>query len=187
MIRPHLIRPSLTRTALPLALGVLMAACVSEPEPTFRTGPADPAATSERTPDNRYTVTYRGAPDTPATDVYDLALLRAATITLQKGGDWFEIVTDYSRTDTRKDTAFQADPFARRVQQTANCGVLGCPTSATPELGSDDIEREREGRPFVTQSLEIIVHDGPMPADADGYDAVTTSESIRARYRNAQN
>ncbi|MEO1474946.1 MAG: hypothetical protein AAFS13_01075 [Pseudomonadota bacterium] len=159
-----------------------LAACVSQDLTPF---PADnnPASVSERSEDDKYTVVYRGSPDMPASEVLDLALLRASAITLQKGGDWFEIVTDYSRTDTRKQTAFQADPFARRVQQTANCGVLGCTTSATPEEGSGDIERIRESRPFITQSLEILVHYGAMPVGADGYDAVATSESVRAQYQ----
>ncbi|MEM7660858.1 MAG: hypothetical protein AAF292_01310 [Pseudomonadota bacterium] len=171
-------RPQLALTAAAL----ILSACVSQDITPF---PAayDPAAASERSPDDRYTVVYRGSPDMPASEVLDLALLRASTITLQKEGDWFEVVTDYSRTDTRKETAFQADPFARRVQQTANCGVLGCTTSATPVEGSGDIERIRESRPFVTQSLEIVVHYGEMPVGADGYDAVATSESIRARYQ----
>ncbi|MEM6412101.1 MAG: hypothetical protein AAF683_11265 [Pseudomonadota bacterium] len=171
-------RPHLAVAAAAFALS----ACVSQDLTPF---PAnyDAVSASERAPDDRYTVVYRGSPDMPASEVLDLALLRASAITLQKDGDWFEVVTDYSRTDTRKQTAFQADPFARRVQQTANCGVLGCTTSATPEEGSGDIERVRESQPFVTQSLEIIVHYGDMPVGTDGYDAVATSESIRARYQ----
>lgn len=171
------------RTHLALAAAMLaLTACVSQDVTPF---PAtyDPAAASERAPDDRYTVVYSGSPNAPTSEVYDLALLRASTITLQKGGDWFEVVTDYTHTGTRKETAFQADPFARRVQQTANCGVLGCPTSATPEEGSRDIERVRENQPFVTQSLEIIVHYGEMPFGTDGYDAVSTSDRIRAKYQ----
>ncbi|MEO0883406.1 MAG: hypothetical protein AAFY34_11875 [Pseudomonadota bacterium] len=164
------------------AAAVALSACVSQDVTPFPTA-YDPEATSERAPDDRYTVVYRGAPNAPASEVFDLALLRASTITLQKGGDWFEVVTDYTHTGTRKETAFQADPFARRVQQTANCGVLGCTTSATPVPGSGDIERVRESRPFVTQSLEIVVHYGEMPFGTDGYDAVSTSDRIRARYQ----
>ncbi|MEM9669401.1 MAG: hypothetical protein AAF950_10795 [Pseudomonadota bacterium] len=171
---------------IPPVLAILaMTACVSEDLTPFPTQP-DPSAVAERSPDDKYTVVYRGAPDMPASQVFDLALLRASTITLQKGGDWFEIVTDYSRTETRKQTAFQADPFAQRVQQTANCGVLGCTTSATPEPGSNDIERVRESQPFVTQSLEILVHYGTMPLSADGYEAVATSERIRTQYEKSE-
>lgn len=163
-------------------LGLILAACMSDPYAPVNAS-IDPADISAKSPDNRYTVTYRGSPDASVTDVYDLALLRASTITLQKGGDWFEIVSEYSRTDRRPDSAFQEDPFARRVQQTANCGVLGCTTSAQPEAGSSDIEALQERRAFVTQSFEIVVHEGAVPVGtANAYDAVETSDRVRAKY-----
>ncbi|MEL7453342.1 MAG: hypothetical protein AAGJ50_08245, partial [Pseudomonadota bacterium] len=127
--------------------------------------------------------TYRGAPNANASEVRDLALLRASSITLQKGGDWFEVLTEYSRTEQRTETAFQRDPFANRIAQTADCGVLGCTTSVRPEAGLNDIEGQKTSEPSITQSFEIMVHSGTPPiGNANAYDAVETSEALRARY-----
>lgn len=162
----------------------LLAACVSDPY-AAPLQPVDPSASdvSERSEDNRYTVVYRGSPNTSTSRVYDLALLRAATITLQKEGTWFEILTDYARAETERETVFQQNPLGRSIEQTADCGVLGCTTSARPEPGYPDLEGQSETRAFLTQKFEILVHyDAYNPSTANAYDAVALSDQIRARY-----
>ena len=179
--------PSLPRALAFAALGFL-AGCLADPyaaPPVAASEAADPSA---RAPDDRYSVIYRGSPGQSAEDVYDRALLRAATVTLQKGGGWFEVVTDYARTATEPRTSFERDPFGQRVAQTADCGLLGCTTSARPEPGVTDIERPENLRPVVTQSLEIIVHYDAMPSNAENaYDAVALSDAVRAKYDREEN
>ena len=140
-------------------------------------------AVNAKSEDGRYTVVYRAAPGTTPSKTRDLALLRASTITLQKGGDWFEIVTEYAGTDKDRTTDFERDPFGNQVQLKGECGLLGCPSNSRPEPGFSDADRGRETRISPTHSFEIVVHQNPIPFDAtDAYDAVRTSEDIRARY-----
>lgn len=171
------------RTLLPLILAPLfLAGCASDllvPEaPQGR-----PINATSEPDDGRYTVVYRGAAGTTAAKTRDLALLRASSITLQKGGDWFEVVTEYAGTDKERTSDFERDPFGNQVQLKAECGLLGCPSNARPQPGFSDAERGRETRISPTHSFEIIVHQNPIPFTAtDAYDAVRTSEEVRERY-----
>lgn len=147
-----------------------------------------PVTAREEPADGRYTVTYRGSPSATVAQVRDLALLRAATITLQKGGDWFEVVTDYSRTETQQQSIYQQDPFGERADTRAECGVLGCPSNARPEVGQSDVDPASRQRSFKVQSFEIIVHSGEMPlSGGETYDALVLSNELRERYKTQQN
>lgn len=171
------------RLLLPLMLAPLfLAGCASDflvPE-----APQGRAIAASTEPDDgRYTVIYRGAVGSTAAKTRDLALLRAANITLQKGGDWFEIVTEYAGTDRERTSDFERDPFGNQVQLKGECGLLGCPSNARPQPGFSDADRGRETRISPTHSFEIIVQKNPIPFTAtDAYDAVRTSEEVRARY-----
>lgn len=165
--------------------GLLLGACAGlaydVPEPGPVTAREEPA-------DGRYTVTYRGSPTATVAQVRDLALLRAATITLQKGGDWFEVVTDYTRTETQRQSLYQQDPFGERAETRAACGVLGCPSNARPDVGQGDVDPASQQRSFKVQSFEIEVHSGEMPVSAgETYDALVLSNELRERYRAEQN
>ncbi|MEO9971514.1 MAG: hypothetical protein ABJG15_17085 [Hyphomonadaceae bacterium] len=171
------------RTFLPLILApLLLAGCASDflvpetPQGSATAAPAEPD-------DGRYTVIYRGTPGSTASKTRDLALLRASSITLQKGGDWFEIVTEYAGQDKETTSDFERDPFGNQVQLKGECGLLGCPSNSRPQPGFSDAERGRETRISPTHSFEIIIHENPIPFTAtDGYDAVRTSEEVRERY-----
>ena len=169
-----------------IACGVVFAACGSLqpdiPDP-------GPVTTTEEPEDRRYTVTYRGTSDASADKVRDLALLRAATITLQKGGDWFEVVTDYSRIQNERKSRFERDPFSEAGDIQGDCGVLGCPSRARPDrLGRPDIDPSSLERSYIVQSFEIIVNSGQRPVWKDGtYDAVEISSIMRARYGSEEN
>ena len=137
-----------------------------------------------------YSVTYRGAPSSSAERVRDLALLRAATITLQKGGTWFEVVTDYSRIETREKTRFERDPFREAGEARNNCGVLGCPSRTRPNeiLGQRDFDPADNVRSNIIQSFEIIVNTGQRPFGRENtYDALEISNEMRSRYGERSN
>ncbi len=171
------------RFLLPLALApFLIGGCASDLlVPEAPQGQAIIAA--DEPEDGRYTVVYRAPPGTTPSKTRDLALLRASTITLQKGGDWFEIVTEYAGTDKERTTDFERDPFGNQTQLKGECGLLGCPSNARPEPGFSDADRGRETRVSPTHSFEIVIHDNPIAFDAtEAYDAVRTSEEIRERY-----
>lgn len=165
-----------------LALSISLTACVSDP---YNVPDPGPETTQEEPADRRYTVTFRGAPSSSAERVRDMALLRAASITLQKGGTWFEVVTDYSRIENRQKTRFEVDPFREAGTVSNNCGVLGCPSNARPDqvLGQPDRDPSEAKRTNIVQSFEIIVNSGQRPfGKQDAYDALEISDEIRQRY-----
>ena len=171
-----------------LSVATLLAGCLSAP--AYDTPDPGPITALEEPEDGRYTITYRGAPNFSTAKVRDLALLRAATITLQKGGDWFEVITDYSRTENDKQTRFQQDPFGQSTQSQVNCGVLGCPSTARPDeiLGQQDIDPKAQARSYTIQSFEIIVNTGERPAWKENtYNALQISDEMRQRYSASKN
>lgn len=159
-----------------------LSGCLSDP---YNVPDPGPVATLEEPSDGRYTVTYRGAPSASAEKVRDLALLRAASITLQKGGTWFEVVTEYSRVQEETKTQFQLDPFNENQSVRKECGVLGCPSTARPDelIAPRDKDPKAARKSFPTQSFEIVVHSGERPQYKENtYDAVQVSEEMRQRY-----
>jgi len=171
------------RKLLPLIFAPLMLGACASDFLAPQVPQAQPVRATAEPEDGRYTVVYRGASGTTAARTRDLALLRASNITLQKGGDWFEIITEYAGTDEERTSDFERDPFGNQVQLKGECGLLGCPSNARPQPGFSDAERGRETRVSPTHSFEIIVHQNPMPANnRNAYNAVRTSEDVRARY-----
>lgn len=166
---------------------LLAAGCVSDP---YNVPDPGPVTAIEEPEDGRYSVTYRGASSSSPERVRDLALLRAATITLQKGGTWFEVVTDYSRIENRQITPYERDPFREAGESRSNCGVLGCPSTARPDdiLGQRDYDPADSVRSNIVQSFEIIVNTGQRPFGRENtYDAVEVSTEMRSRYGKRNN
>ena len=169
----------------PLILGFaglcFLAGCQSAPNRVPDPGP--PQASKE--PDDRkYTVTYRGSSADSSERVRDLALLRAATITLQKGGSWFEVVTEFARNQEERTPNFEIDPFSEAGTSRGDCGVLGCPSNADPSrLGKRDRDPQTFKRKFNSHAFEIIVNDGETPFyKENAYDALEISDEIRRKY-----
>lgn len=159
----------------------LLAACQSDPYSIPDPGPATASAEPE---DRRYTVTYRGNSKASAERVRDLALLRASTITLQKGGSWFEVVTEYARNQDERKTNFELDPFSEIGTSRGDCGVLGCPSRADPgAIGKRDRDPATFKRSFNSHAFEIIVNSGQRPVYKENtYDALEVSDELRRKY-----
>lgn len=173
------ITPLLIAIVAPAALVACGTAGYDVPDP-------GPVTAIEEPEDRRYSITYRGTSTASSEKVRDLALLRAATVTLQKGGDWFEIVTDYSRLQNETQSRFERDPFSESGDLQGDCGVLGCPSRARPDrLGQPDVDPESLKRSYIIQSFEIIVNSGERPVWKENtYDAVEISTLMRSRYSN---
>jgi len=173
-------------SVLPLfASTVLLASCAATKPIVPDPGPASALGEPE---DRRYSVTYRGNSDSSVERVRDLALLRAATITLQKGYTWFEVITDYSRIENDQKTRFELDPLRESGTLQNNCGVLGCPSTSQPNdvLGQRDFDPKDAKRTTILQSFEIIVNSGQVPfGNENAYDALLVSDEMRQRYSNA--
>lgn len=78
-----------------VAATALVAACAATPPPYEPAATAsDVGYTDTRIEDNRFRVTYTARSTDPASTAQDLALYRAADLTIQNGFDWFQIVTE---------------------------------------------------------------------------------------------
>ncbi|MGQ9427451.1 CC0125/CC1285 family lipoprotein [Gilvimarinus sp. F26214L] len=91
-----------TRPAAFLLL-VLFAGCATQPLYSPATRPDQPGYWETRLTDTRYRVTFVGRSSTSSEEVKNLALLRAAELTIAAGYDWFRIVDRESSAQTRRD------------------------------------------------------------------------------------
>lgn len=154
----------------PLAIGavVALAACAT---PTAY-GPTDGRGygyREQRIETDRYVVTFAGNSATPANEVADLALRRAADLALSQGFDWFEVV---SRTD---------DVSRGSRGSGLSVGVGGASGGGNTSVGTS------VGMSFplgggsggaATTSLEVRMGRGDRPDRPTVYDARDVSQNL---------
>ena len=160
--------------------GVVLAACASQPD--YRDASRDGAqGYSEQVIEkDRYRVTYTGDRSQNGPEVRDLATLRAAELTMEKGGDWFEVVSNETNQDVDVDTRVGSRGFATRPGYVRDCGLLGCTTRAYPRAGVGT-EVITETDVIFDHSIELIIHTGEKPAEnTRAYDAAETAANLRA-------
>lgn len=113
----------------------------------------DTGFTSQRIEQDRFRVSYTAANEAQARD---LALLRAAEVTLDNGFDWFRVICGNT----------SGDPDARRRIAT-RIGV-----------GVGDIVGLVKG-PRMTSAIEIRTGQGEKPSGPDAYDARSVAQNLR--------
>lgn len=158
-----------------IALLVLaaLAACASAPryEPALAQGGA--GYSEAQIESNRYFVTYRAKNAGDAALLHDYALLRAAELTLERGGEWFWV-------DRRTLDA----PSGGRSGPSIGVGVGGgswggrggggVSVGMTFPIGGG-------GQRAGAVTLEMRIGQGPKPDDANAYNAGETAANLRAR------
>ncbi|WP_370233953.1 MULTISPECIES: CC0125/CC1285 family lipoprotein [Henriciella] len=147
----------------------LTAACASTP--TYREAASSRSSgyTDTQIETNRYQVGYRLNDDDVA-KAQSLALRRAAELTLQKGFDTFEIVSQSANRDTERERTHHMPGRGDTVVQ-RNCGLLGCSTTVSrfpDDPFYHDIETERN---TTVVMLEIILSDKDASVSPSLYDA----------------
>ena len=159
---------------------MLTAACAASPAYREATQAGEPGYSSQVVEKNRYTVNYAGNSRQTASEVQNLALLRAAELTMEKGGDWFEIVNHVTTEDLDVSTRLADSGFDTRSEYRRECGLLGCTTGAYPVTVRES-DLETEANVTYGHSMEIIIHQGPKPDDdPSAYDAAETAANLRA-------
>lgn len=135
--------------------------------------------TESRLTDDRYRVTFIGEPNATADQVKDLALLRAAEITLANDYDWFRVMS----TDTTESASVTpATVTTGPVQQvTRDCGPLGCTTTVTPAYTGTEVVTVRQDDRYTT-SIEFVMGDGNLRDPTVAYDADELFDSLTRRY-----
>ena len=152
----------------PIALMALaLAACAT---PTVYAPMANPGAagfSETRIDQGHWRVTFRGGSDADPNRVEDLALLRAAQLTVDQGNDWFRI-TDRQRgarppSGPLLSVGIGGSSFGRH-------GGSGWDVGTGVPLG---------GGAIYAVTLEIAMGKGPRPEQADAYDARDVQKSVR--------
>jgi hypothetical protein len=151
------------------AAAMALTACASLAPYGPQTGSGGQGYAEQRIETNRWRVTYSGV-GAPG-PVADLALRRAAELTVANGDDWFEVVQRY--TDGRPDSAGGIRPS---LSVGASTGRYGGFSTSGVGVG---VGLNFSGPAPTTTTLEIVTGRGPAPERAAVYDARGVLETIR--------
>lgn len=144
-----------------LALGLALAACSSGPT---RYIPAldgdDMGYREQRIEEQRFRVSFRANPDLKAAEAEDMALRRAAELTIQNGYQWFQVVS--RMTDVAGGSRSSGGP---------TIGLGGSSGSYGSSVGLGlGFNLGGDSRQFES-TIEVLMGKGPKPADPNAYDA----------------
>ncbi len=144
-----------------LALGAaLLASCASAPTPYAPAASPDDVGYREQALESgRYRITFRANPDLDAAQTEDLAMRRAAELTLQNGGEWFRVVTR------------ETERYGGRDRGGTSVGVGGSSGSYGSGVGVGiGFDLSPDSRRYETV-MEILIGQGAKPDEARAYDA----------------
>jgi hypothetical protein len=159
-------------TLLTLAASALaLSACASLAPYGPQMAPNGQGYAEQRIENNRYRVTYRGV-GAPG-PVADMALLRAADLTVQSGFDWFEVTQRW--TDGRRDSAGGIRPS---VSIGAGSSRYGRYSSSGVGVG---VGLNLSGPQPTSTALEVVMGNGPRPDRPEAYDARDVQRTLRGR------
>ena len=159
-------------TLLTLAASALaLSACASLAPYGPQMGPNGQGYAEQRIESNRWRVTYHGV-GAPG-PVADMALLRAADLTVQNGFDWFEVTQRW--TDGRRDSAGGVRPS---VSIGAGSSRYGRYSSSGVGVG---VGLDLSGPQPTSTVLEVVMGNGPRPDRVEAYDARDVQRTLRGR------
>ncbi|MEO0360740.1 MAG: hypothetical protein AAF322_06510 [Pseudomonadota bacterium] len=152
------------RFAIAAAAAAALAACAT-PTP-YQPKTSDGGFTESRVETGRYRVAFAGNSLTDRDTVERYLLFRAAEVTLDAGGDWFEVVSQETDVDRRFVSTGNVFPgpflFRRGKRYGHGFGYFG------PSFATFDTRAVDRFEAFA----EILVRSGEKPAeDANAYDA----------------
>jgi hypothetical protein len=152
-----------------------LAACASAPTYAPATSENGAGYYERQIESNRYFVTYRASGRADAALLQDYALLRAAEVTLQQGGEWFWV-------DRRALDAEGAYASGPRFSVGLGGGSFGGNSGLGVGLGASfPIGGGPQAQQARSASVEMRIGQGSKPADPNAYDAREISANLRAR------
>ena len=157
------------RLALVAIASAALAACAGLAPYGPQGSPGGQGFSEQRIESDRYRVTYRGV-GAPG-PVADLALLRAADLTLQQGHDWFEVTQRY--VDGRPDSAGGLRP---RVSIGAGSSRYGGYSASGVGVGLN-----LSGPQPTSTVLEVRLGRGSRPDRSEAYDAREVRAALSGR------
>ncbi len=157
----------------------IVGACASEPDYAPVANADAVGYSDQRIETDRWRVSYRGDTKSSA-DVQDYALMRAAQLTLENGGDWFEIVTADTDADAKRRYSTQTDYESRFAVQQSR-GLLGCSSRLVPVMTRTERDVV-DTRTLYEHAIEFRVGRGEARAGSPSiYDAQDTFSTLKAR------
>jgi hypothetical protein len=158
----------------------IVGACASGPDYAPATSAEALGYSDQRIENDRWRVTYRGDTKMSAAAVQDYALMRAAQLTLENGGDWFEIVTADTDADAKRRYSTQTDYESQFAVQ-RSCGLLGCSSRLVPVMTRTEHDVV-DTRTVYEHAIEFRIGKGEALAGSPSiYDAQDTFSTLKAR------
>jgi hypothetical protein len=164
-----------SRAALVAASALSLAACASLAPYGPQQGPGGQGFSEQRIESDRYRVTYNGV-GAPG-PVADLALLRAAELTLEQGYDWFEVTQRYI--DGRPDSAGGVRPSVS-VGFGSSSGRYGGYRYSGSSTGVG-VGLNFSGPSPTSTVLEVRLGRGPQPDRGEVYSASEVRANLSGR------
>lgn len=145
-----------------ITIFMTLGACASAGPDAYGPADGDGFGYAEQAIENdRYRVVYRGSAGSSPERVEDLALRRAAELTLENGFDWFRVAGRAVSGEERGGVSVGAG--------LGSGGSVGRRSSVGVGVGGD---LGRFGsREYFTVRLEVLMSAGAAPTDVDAYDA----------------
>lgn len=160
------------KTLFSISLAALaLAACASDLKPKEARGAYSEGYTEHALSSNRYLISYR-MDGSDYQRAYDLALWRAAQLSLAKGYPVFEVVSRDSDTDAgSRASSYISTDYGVAYQR--SCGLLACTTRATPTT-INRFETTGFDRPASrVVSLEVLLVSDTSTSSPQRYDAAS--------------
>ena len=156
----------LSRLVFVCVVGLGLASCASSPSYGPAEGPGDAGYSQQLLEPGRYRVTYRGgSPE----EVRDLALYRAAELTLSNGFEWFQVVSSSGGVEEAKSSG-------PRIS-VGGGGSIGGRSRGGVGIGLGFPIGGSSGS--AVEVIEILMGTGPKPDDPNAYSASALSQSLR--------
>ncbi len=153
------------------ASALALTACASLAPYGRQMGPNGQGYSEQQIERDRFRVTYKGV-GAPG-PVADMALFRAAQLTVEQGYDWFEVTQRWI--DGRPDSAGGVRPS---VSVGASSGRYGGWSTSGVGLG---LGFDLSGPQPTSTTLEVVMGRGPRPDRREAYDARGVQDAIRPR------
>ncbi|MDP3406080.1 MAG: hypothetical protein Q8S03_15435 [Brevundimonas sp.] len=163
------------RAAVAIAAALSLGACASLAPYGPQRGPGGQGFSEQRIENDRFRVTYSGV-GAPG-PVADMALLRAAELTLDQGHDWFEVTQRYI--DGRPDSAGGVRPNVS-VGYGSGSGRYGGRRYSSSGVGVG-VGLNFSGPSPTSTLLEIRLGRGARPDDREAYDAREVRYALSGR------
>jgi len=166
-------------TGLSVGCMLLLLGCAT-PQPTAyqeSSAESDFGYNETKLTETQYRIEFVGNRFTEESQINDYAMLRAAEVTIQKGYDWFTILTSETdrETKTRPDMQVSA---ATNNRVTRKCGLLGCSSYVTSDFSGAGINTNVvDGK--ATTTMQISMGSGEAKNPSSVFNAKELAINLR--------